>query len=236
VKPLLVIKTGRTLRQVPAARGDFERWIAECMALDAGVCHTSEVSAGAELPDPAKVSGVVVTGSAAMVSDRLPWSEATADWLRAACATVPVLGICYGHQLLAHALGGAVDYHPRGREMGTTWVRQTPSANGDPLFAGLPLQFPVHVTHQQSVLDLPAGAEVLASNDFEPHHAVRFRERVWGVQFHPEFDAEVMHAYLDARAVQLAAEGFNVAGMHEAVQETPESRRVLRNFASLLQR
>lgn len=234
MKPLLIIKTGRTLRQVPAARGDFECWIAECMALEPGACHTAEVSVGEALPDPDKVSGVVITGSAAMVSDRLPWSEATAAWLRDAGEAVPVLGICYGHQLLAHAYGGMVDYHPRGREMGTTWVRQLPRTSDDPLFSGLPEQFAVHVTHQQSVLSLPPDAQVLASNDFEPHHAVRFRERVWGVQFHPEFDAEVMRAYLDARAPQLEAEGFKLDQMHAAVQETPESRAVLRNFAALL--
>lgn len=236
MKPLLIIKTGRTLRQVPPGRGDFERWIAECMALDLAECHTTEVIAGECLPDPGKVSGVVITGSAAMVSDRLPWSEATADWLRAACNVVPVLGICYGHQLLAHAFGGSVDYHPRGREMGTTWVGLSPGAADDPLLAALPARFAVHVTHQQSVLELPSGAQVLASNEFEPHHAVRFRERVWGVQFHPEFDAEVMRAYLDARAALLEAEGFNVGQMHEAVQETPESRTVLHNFAKLLER
>lgn len=236
MKPLLIIKTGRTLREVPPARGDFEHWIAQCMELDQRECHTCVVSAGERLPHAAVVSGVVITGSAAMVSDRLPWSEATADWLRGACDRVPVLGICYGHQLLAHALGGVVDYHPQGREIGTTWVQPADSARGDALFAGIESRFPVHVTHQQSVLSLPGGAVVLAANDFEPYHAVRFRERVWGVQFHPEFDAEVMRAYLQARAVQLETEGFDLAELHAAVQETPESRAVLQNFARLLTR
>jgi GMP synthase (glutamine-hydrolysing) len=235
VKPLLIIKTGRRLPQVPADRGDFEHWIATCMGLQEDEFHTSEVSAGERLPDPGGVGGVVITGSAAMVSDRLPWSEQTAAWLRLAGNVVPVLGICYGHQLLAHAYGGRVDFHPQGREMGTTVVRRLASAAGDPLFSALPAEFPVHVTHLQSVLELPPGATVLASNAFEPHHAVRFRERVWGVQFHPEFDAGVMRAYLDARAEPLTAEGFDLARMHQAVQETPEARTVLRRFAGLLE-
>jgi GMP synthase (glutamine-hydrolysing) len=236
VKPLLIIKTGRTLPQVPAVRGDFERWILESMGWEPAQSLTCDVSAGAALPAAEAVCGVVITGSAAMVSERLPWSERCAEWLLQAAGELPILGICYGHQLLAHALGGGVDYHPRGREMGTTFVRCHPGAGGDPLFAGCGEQFAVHVTHQQSVLQLPAGAEVLASNDFEPHQALRFRERVWGLQFHPEFDAEVMRAYLGARAQRLQEEGFDVAQLLAAVSETPQSRQVLRNFATLLGR
>jgi GMP synthase (glutamine-hydrolysing) len=235
VKPLLIIKTGRTVREVPAALGDFEHWIADCMVLPAGQWLSREVSAGELLPEASEVSGVVITGSPAMVSERLPWSEYAAAWLQASDPRLPVLGICYGHQLLAHAFGGRVDYHPGGREMGTTFVQQHEAAATDPLFAGLPREFPVHVTHQQSVLDLPAGAAVLAGSDFEPHHAVRFRERTWGLQFHPEFDAQVMRIYLAARATQLAVEGFDVERLQDQVQETPASRQVLRNFAALLQ-
>ena len=234
MKPLLIIKTGRTLREVPPECGDFEHWIAAGMELPPGSWHSCEVSAGAQLPAPDQLSGVVITGSAAMVSERLSWSEYTAAWLQQAVQTLPVLGICYGHQLLAHALGGTVDYHPRGREIGTAWVSCMPGAAQDPLFAGLPQRFAVHVTHQQSVLTLPPGAEVLASNDFEPHQAVRFSERVWGLQFHPEFDAGVMGIYLQARAAPLQAEGFDLPQLHQSVQETPESCAVLRNFARLL--
>lgn len=233
MKPLLIIKTGSTLKQVPPRRGDFERWIMECMQLAPADCLTCEVSAGAELPAPASVGGVVITGSAAMVTDRLPWSERTAQWLHDAL-DLPVLGICYGHQLMAHALGGRVDYHPQGREMGTTRVRLHAAARDDALLQGCPGEFAVHVTHLQSVLTLPAGAQVLASNAFESHHGARFRERWWGVQFHPEFDAEVMRAYLDARTAPLQAEGFDVRRMHAEVCETPEARVVLRNFARLL--
>jgi GMP synthase (glutamine-hydrolysing) len=234
VKPLLIIKTGRTLPEVPAARGDFEHWILQAMQWESGKTLVCEVSAGAGLPAANAVCGVVITGSAAMVSERLPWSERCADWLLQAAAQLPLLGICYGHQLLAHAFGGQVDYHPAGREIGTTFVRRHAAAAADPLFAGCDDEFPVHVTHQQSVLLPPAGAVVLASNDFEPHHALRFRERVWGLQFHPEFDAEIMRCYLQARAQRLQEEGLDPVQLQAAVSETPQSQQVLRNFAALL--
>src|SRR5688572_21533998 len=74
-------------------------------------------------------AGTIVTGSGAMVTDRHEWSERSAQWLRdAAHDGMPLLGICYGHQLIAHALGGEVDYHPAGREMGTVQLELHPQA------------------------------------------------------------------------------------------------------------
>ncbi|RYF49524.1 MAG: glutamine amidotransferase, partial [Comamonadaceae bacterium] len=72
-------------------------------------------SLGETLPAPHAVAGAIITGSWNMVTDREDWSELTAAWVREAFAgDVPLLGICYGHQLMAHALGGVVDYHPQG--------------------------------------------------------------------------------------------------------------------------
>lgn len=82
---------------------------------------------------------------------------------------MPALGICYGHQLLGHALGGTVGNHPDGGEFGTVEVRLLPEAAADPLFAGLPAVFPAQLFHRQSVLYLPSGAQVLASSQREPH-------------------------------------------------------------------
>jgi GMP synthase (glutamine-hydrolysing) len=234
MKPLLIIKTGYAIKGVPAELRDFEHWTAAAAGLPIEQCHTIPVIDGARLPDARDFRGVVITGSAAMVTDRHEWSEYTGEWLKQAMThAVPVLGICYGHQLLAHALGGVVDYHPRGREMGTKQIQLSPAAQHDELFNALPMNFPAHVTHMQSVLRLPAGAEVLAWNSFEAHHAVRFAPRVWGVQFHPEFTATAMSHYLQIRSDALRKEGTDVEKLYADVCETGDSEQLLRRFVKL---
>jgi GMP synthase (glutamine-hydrolysing) len=234
MKKLLIIKTGRAIKGIPAELLDFEHWTAAAAGLALDRCHTVTVIDGETLPAATTCRGVVITGSAAMVSDRHPWSEYTAQWLLQAMQSgVPILGICYGHQLLAHALGGVVDYHPRGREMGTKLIHRAPVALHDELFSALPERFPAHVTHMQSVLQLPPGAEVLAWNSFEAHHAVRFAPRVWGVQFHPEFTRTAMSHYLRLRSDALRQEGLDPDALHAAVADTVESQQLLRRFAAL---
>lgn len=234
MKPLLIIKTGKAIQGIPPELQDFEHWIADCSGQSLGMCRTVSVIDGEQLPPSGECCGVVVTGSAAMVTDRHDWSEYSAEWLRQAITIeLPILGICYGHQLLAHALGGVVGYHPQGREIGTKPIHRTVTALDDELFSALPPQFPAHTTHLQSVLQLPQDAEVLAWNSFEAHHAVRFAPRCWGVQFHPEFSTEAMLHYLRVRGDALHSEGLNVAQLNAEVEETPHARALLQRFVAL---
>ena len=102
---------------------------------------------GAELPKPTGLAGVVVTGSTAMVSHREPWSERTARRITAAVeAETPLLGICYGHQLLAQALGGRVGPNPLGREIGTVRVQLEESAGRDDLLTGFSGSLSIHLS------------------------------------------------------------------------------------------
>ena len=229
-RPFLVLETGRP---VPSMRrhGGFPHWIRTAAGLARGELEAVDVQSGEVPPSHRDYAGVLVTGSGAMVSDREPWSERTADWLRdAAHDGAHVFGICYGHQLLAHALGGEVGDNPRGREMGTVDIDLHPHAGDDPLFAGLPARFAAQSTHLQSVLAPPPGATVLAVSDLDDAHAFRWGNDAWGVQFHPEFSAMHMRGYIAARREALAAEGRDAAAMHAAVRAAPDARRVLRRF------
>lgn len=231
---VVILKTGSTYPGLKEQFGDFEEWFVRGLSprFDITVLNT----VAGELPgEPTDWDGVVVTGSPAMVSDREPWSEDAAAWLaRVVDKAVPLLGVCYGHQLLAHALGGEVGYHPGGRESGTHRVELLNSATDDPLFRGMPDSFNAQLTHKQTVLRLPQGAILLGRNEFEPHQAFRVGECAWGVQFHPEFSDAIMRAYLGVQAPDLKLEGFDPQAMINSVTGAPEASGLLERFCALV--
>lgn len=233
-RAILIVKVGQTHEAIRARLGDFDDWIADGLREGGAATWTVDPRAGEALPDPACVPAIVITGSHAMVSDREAWSEALVPWIRrtVACST-PLLGICYGHQLLAHALGGEVGFHPDGVEIGTIAVQHQAVAGSDPLFGPLPTVFEALSTHWQSVLRLPDNAIWLASSAHEKHHAFRVGQNAWGVQFHPEFSVEALRAYLDGLGPVLAEEGLSATEIAAAMRATPVAASVLPAFARL---
>lgn len=237
---LWIVKTGNAPAPLRAVHGDFEDWIA--LGLRAGLhgCPLTIRIIDARLlpawPAQEEIAGVVVTGSPTMVTDREAWSERTAQWLSGLVQdNTPVLGICYGHQLLAHALGGEVSHHPAGLEIGSVAVRRLPAALGDALLGGLPDEFAAHTVHEQSVRRLPAGAVAMAANAHEAHHAFRVGRCAWGVQFHPEFSRAVMGDYVRFFAPLLARGGVDVQALERGVAATPAASDLLARFARLAQ-
>jgi GMP synthase (glutamine-hydrolysing) len=160
----------------PGTRRNFRRELdADLVEFDATAGH---------LPDAFDFDGVVITGSSSSVYWDEPWIDALVDWVAEADARdLPILGVCYGHQVLAEALGGTVA-DMDGYEIGYREVRHA----GDDLFAGIDDVFTVFTTHGDTVTDLPPGADLLAENDYGIH-AFR-RGHAVGVQFHPEYDRE----------------------------------------------
>lgn len=111
---IAIIKTGSTFPHLASRRGDFEDWIVSGMGVHSDRAIVLDVDSGSHLPEPDRFSGIIVTGSHALVTDHHPWSEQTAEWLvRAVERQIPMLGICHGHQLLACATGGEVGEKPK---------------------------------------------------------------------------------------------------------------------------
>lgn len=184
-----------------------------------------------ERPDrPEAYSGVVITGSSASVYDQEPWSEEALGWIRGAVAAgVPVLGVCYGHQLLGEALGGpGTVRRAAGPEVGYHTVRLR---RGDPLFDALPEQFTTFMTHNDEVVARP-GFEVWGDSDACALQALRVPGRpVWGVQFHVEYPPEEQLRLLRMREARHPDLGYDAAAMFGARTETaPQARALFGRF------
>lgn len=234
MKPVLIIRTGRAPNAIRARHGDFPHWFRLGARLLPQQLRIVDVAAGEALPTPQQVAGAMITGSAAMVTERAAWSERTAGWIRNAMdAELPLFGVCYGHQLMAHALGGRVDYLPGGREIGTQPIDLLEGAASDPLTRDLAATFRAHTTHEQSVLEPPPGATVLARSLRDPHQLLRHGPQAVSSQFHPEFNADVMRAYIKRKHVDMQREGTDPRQVFGDVAATPLARRLLRQFARL---
>ncbi len=231
---ILVIKTGTTLPSLLARQGDFEDWVISGLDVPPDRVWVADVQANAMLPEPGEVAGVIITGSHSMVTDHEPWSERAAAWLRRAIERqTPVLGICYGHQLLAYALGGEVGNNPHGYETGTVNVYLNDTGCADRLLGGLANPLRMQVSHQQTVLTLPPGARRLAWSDRDAYQAFLVGHNAWGVQFHPEFNADVVRAYAKNEQEVLRAEGQDPAWISAQVEETIYGRHILQRFAQI---
>ncbi len=228
MKRVLVVRTGRPPAPVDGRLGGFTEWFARHLAGGAAV---EEADARAPLPPPGRYDGLLLTGSLDSVAAFSPWMEATALWALAAARTRPVLGVCFGHQLLGRALGARVERNPRGPEAGTAAVHLTEDGLADPLLAGLPRRLPVQQAHQDHVAGLPPGARLLAWNAHTPVQAFAAGDAIRAVQFHPEFDAARCRAILAEERAALAAAGPD--GLTRAlgsIRETPEAERILGNW------
>lgn len=235
MKPFIIIKTGSTLPALRQGLGDFEDWIIRALGPSSAAITIVNIMAGEALPSVDTISGVIITGSPAMVTDKAAWMQRLVIWIPQVLErNIPLLGICFGHQLLAEAMGGYADYHPKGREIGTVSIQLTPEGKQDRLLGALPDDFLAHTTHAQTVIELPPNALRLAENSFEIHHAFRLGDSAWGMQFHPEFSADIMRAYVNEQSASLLKEGHDVDELKAAICNTNAASRLLKRFMAIV--
>lgn len=235
MRPVVILVAGDPIETVRAARGGYGEIIRAAAGGEwRGSWLEVDLREEGALPELASIAAAIVTGSAASVVDREPWVRRGEEYLRGLVRDrVPTFGICFGHQMLGQALGGSVAKNPRGREIGTVDLELL---GGDPLFgdAAPSAVLRVNTTHVDTVERLPPGATVLARTRLEPNAAVRFGDRAWGVQFHPEMDAAVVRSYLEARRDLIAAEGADPEHLLAHADDAPAGQATLRQFLRMV--
>ena len=129
--------------------------------------------------------------------------------------------------------GGVVGNVPTGVELGTVVVSLTEEAGQDLLFQEMPKRIKAHASHTQTVIQLPPDAILLASGENEPHHAFALGPCAWGVQFHPEFDADIMKTYVQEFGDLMKTHGQDPDHVIENIEETHYSRNLLKRFGDI---
>jgi GMP synthase (glutamine-hydrolysing) len=240
MQSVLILKAGTAAPSVRMVAGDYDRWFTLALGLEGKQFRVVHAEQGEHLPARMRdFDAILVTGSPRSVTELAPWMLRMCEFLRdAADRRVPVLGVCFGHQLLGHAYGARVRKSPSGREIGTVSCELTPEGRADPLFEGVPARFEVQATHEDVVEDAPRAIELLASNAHSHNQAFRAGRTVRAVQFHPELDAPTMKALVEARTQKLEAEArargedpvTRMRALYAGIRPTPFGRRILENF------
>lgn len=184
------------------------------------------------------VRGVVISGSIHHIYDQgtgKDWKDALCEFVRVNHNKIPILGICFGHQVIAQALGGEVAPHSY-REIGTVPIYITPDARKDPLFNGFKDGNFVPESHIDHVIKLPPRAVRLAYNSHSPNQAFNIGKS-WGIQFHPELQSNLFKQLLAGRVKKLREEGKileanMLQNISESVQECPWAVKILKRFIS----
>lgn len=217
---ILIVKAGTTLLEVATQHGDYDTWFGHILCDVPAKVSVVAAFAGETLPDLGDVDAIILTGSPLSVRDEAPWMAELAQWTLAALATVPVLAVCFGHQLLGEALGGRIEQNPAGREDGAILTPLTDFGREDPLFSGLPDTITVQSIHSDSLVLPPTapGIEQLCATENTPWQAFAWGPRLRALQFHPELPAAALAHLLDAHSL---------SGLQ---QETPHGPRILLNW------
>lgn len=173
----------------------------------------------------------LITGSRHGVNDGFAWINALEDYVRQLHSMQKkIIGICFGHQLIAKALGGTVIKAPQGWQVGISTNRLVQKkAWISPHLE----EFKLLVSHQDQVVKLPPGAELLAQNDFCPFYMLQIADTIFSVQGHPEFTKSYSRSLIETRETILGKERFE-QGLN-SLKEEPDNTLLAQWLINFLQ-
>ncbi len=193
-----VLKAGTAHRLARERVGDFDRMFTALLARPGQVWEVQDVQHGHFPEDLSLYRGFVITGSRASVNDAEPWIGRLLETIRSIHTRgIPLLGMCFGHQAVAKALGGAVEPNPLGWDVGVRALTLTAQGQALPLLGQAPQPLRICKLHMDAVTRLPPGAAHLARSDIAEHEMFSFGETTLCLQGHAEFDADVVGEAID---------------------------------------
>ncbi|MBC8121060.1 MAG: type 1 glutamine amidotransferase [Gemmatimonadaceae bacterium] len=217
--PMLTHEVGCFLKQLDIAQTELKVLNAYTDKLDVNPCDYKLVLVGG-------------SGDFSATDLLQAWKRAMAHYLVLTVEQeIPMFCSCFGHQMLAHALGGSVEAHPLGAAVGTVPVSLTSEGHCDPLFEMLPGEFFAQVGHFDHVTDLPVGAVCLAGTERTPVYAYRLEGRpVYAAQFHVELDMNTIKERLLAYQKIYMGTDANIQAIVAGLRPTPDTDQLLKRF------
>ena len=195
-----VLAAGAPPTALQPAFGDYPAMFRALLADGGHEWRTYDVRRGEYPGQPEDCEAYIVTGSACGVYDPDPWIPDLMAFLVQARDRAALVGICFGHQIMAQAFGGKVIKSPKGWGIGlhTHAVRERRSWMDDEAAPDV-ATFALPASHQDQVVEVPPGATVLGGSDFCPNGLIAYGHRAMSMQLHPEFDPAYAEALIAGR-------------------------------------
>jgi len=224
MKHILILSCDPGLEDVRKEYGHAIDWIQRDIDSSKFKFTSMDVYRG-EIPNYDCGDAWIITGASASVYDDLDWIvELEHAIKRAIDVEKPILGICFGHQLIAQAFGGKVNKNKHGWELGSYPMDEVAKHE---LFSGIEMTDYFYNSHQDVVTDLPNGFIELANNKMG-NQAFHYGKCVHGVQFHPEFTHDIMNKYVEVRQNM----GANV--IDPSIPKSNASHLIIHNFLQII--
>ena len=194
-----ILETGKPPEALRGRFTDYPAMFADLLGPEFTVT-AYDVQAGDLPASPEAHPAYLVTGSPAGVYDELPWMAPLKAFLRAAKGKAKLVGICFGHQIMAEAFGGKVEKSARGWGVGL----QTLEVCGTAPFLGGERAVSIPASHQDQIVVQPPASRVIAANAFSPYGVLGYEDQpALSMQFHPEFTPDFAKALIEARRADL---------------------------------